>query len=165
MPLLYATTDELATWVAPAAPPADGGALLRTASALVADAIAASIYAADRDGYPSNPGVRGAVRDATLAQAGTWAATGIRPGRGADQVARPVQSKSLSGGGQSVTYGSGDAALLALASGTSLTDEALGYLRRAGLLQQGGRVRDARAVGYRAPVSVREYDPLTGQLL
>lgn len=163
---LYATPDELAVYMHPDTedpqPPADATVLLRTASGLVASAIASARYATDGDDLPTDPRKRDAVRDATMEQASAWAIHGLDPRKGAAQVERRVSSKSI--GPASWSYESGsaaDAAMDALASGERLTSAALGILDAAGLLS--GRLTVSRAVE-RFPIHTVPYNPLTGEL-
>jgi hypothetical protein len=90
--LVYATEDDLANWLTDTdqEPPANAGAVLRSASILVARAIRESLYA---DGVvTSDP-----KRDATCAQVYTWMTTGIAPSSAGLSSASLVRSKSIDG--------------------------------------------------------------------
>lgn len=137
---IYATTAELRARLGledgapdPTAGAATATTLLRIASGLVDAAIESGRYAIDSDGFPTRSDQLEAVREAVLDMAEAWVLNAIDPRLGTSQVAREVESKSLSNGGASVKYGSRPAALTLLAAGESLTDAAYGRLERAGL--------------------------------
>lgn len=98
---IYATEQDLTEW--PVTPTGHEQAALRAASALVEDATLTAIYDVDADGMPTDPDVRAAFRDATLAQVEAWAALGIDPRKGAAgaTAAGVVTGKSI--GGASIT--------------------------------------------------------------
>lgn len=112
-------------------------ALLRAASALIDVATTTAIYAVDTDGVPRDRRVADALRDATCAQAATWAALGIDPVKGpaGDDGPRIIARKSLGSG--TVEYEPSGAATARAEAATSLHWEAAHLLRMAGLLQPG----------------------------
>jgi hypothetical protein len=165
--LLYATPAELAAYIDPdavaPAPPALATVLLRSASQLVLDAIAAARYAATAEGLPKDATLLAAVQNATMEQASAWSLHSIDPRKGAASAARRVASKSLTG--VAVSYVKDDAADTAaseLASGKSLTRPAWLILDNAGLISN--RVRTGSGGVETFNVAQRYYDPLTGAL-
>ena len=137
MPAVYATEQQLAEWSGQAAPD-NATVLLRAASRLVDSALLTAVYATDDDGAPTDTKVAAALRDATCAQAATWAALGIDPTAGpAGQSAPLVRSKKI--GSASVDYDTSAAASVTVQQSradavTQLTGEAVQYLAAAGLL-------------------------------
>lgn len=136
---VYATPAELATYLDPDAPepvvPPLASVLLRMASALVADAIAAARYAVDAAELPTKPDLLAAVKAATCEQAAAWSVNNIDPRKGTVGLKPIVTTKSL--GGQAVSYGQSaaiQAATVALAAAQDLTAPALAILDLAGLL-------------------------------
>lgn len=105
--LIYATAEDLAEppWSVES-PPANVDQLLVAASLLVLGATRSAVYRPDADGYPLDPVVRAAFRDATCSQVTTWIALGIDPAAaGADAATssgRVVAAKSF--GPASVSY-------------------------------------------------------------
>lgn len=167
---IYATPDELAVYIT-GDPGAEAGAdaatytvRIRQASRLVQHAIQSAVYATEND-LPTDVGKRDAVREATMEHASAWLAANIDPAAGAGQLARGVQSKSLSGPGgtASVTYtaDAGETHRLLLAEGQELTPAAWLILENAGLVSNRvsviGEGRDVYLVG-------TEYSITTGQL-
>lgn len=99
---IYATEQELTDWTGS---PVDLAVpLLRAASSLVEDVTVTALYRTDVDGYPADPELRAAFRDAVCAQAESWAALGIDPRKGTAGVSgeRVVASKGL--GSAQITY-------------------------------------------------------------
>jgi hypothetical protein len=134
----YATKSDLARWLDPDSPdpvePPLASVLVRSASALVGDVIAAAVYATSPDGTPSDARLRTAVREATCEQAAAWSLHNIDPRKGATSGPKRVASKSM--GGTSITYATdagADAALSALVSGRVLVSSARLILEQAGL--------------------------------
>jgi hypothetical protein len=130
---IYATTEDLAAWLAPSTPPANAAGLLRSASGLIRSETKTAIYPTDTDGYPSDTATRAAFTDATCAQAKFWADHGIDPSLGAAGVAPLAASKSI--GGASIQYSTyvSTAEARANAAGT-LGPDAWYILNDAGLL-------------------------------
>lgn len=144
MTVIYATPDQLANWAAgqdldhtPAPDPVDNAALLlRSASALVAQATRAAVYEVTDSGLPVDPTLAKAMAEAACATAAAWSAGGIDPVAGNTKGVGPVQSKS--GGGVSVTYAQDAQAARAwaeLRSGQHLVPESKRILDQAGLLR------------------------------
>lgn len=164
----YATPTELAHYMDPdadpvPAPPALATVLLRSASQLVADAIAAKVYAVDSDGLPTVSAQLAAVKDATCEQAQAWSLNGIDPRKGPAQVARRVSSKSAIG--ISVSYvadPNSDSYLSDLARADSLTSAATTILDNAGMLSN--RVGTGGNGTESWNRTQRYYDPLSGDL-
>ncbi len=135
--IVYATADDLATWISPATVPANATGLLRSASGLIRHATKQALYATV-DGAPSLPDVAAAFRDATTAQAKFWADNGVDPSLGAAGVAPVAASKSI--GGASIAYADATAAAEARAGAAdTLAPDAFYILNDAGLL--GGMVQ------------------------
>lgn len=137
--MIYATAAELATYMdpdaeMPAAVPL-ATVLIRHASTLVVGATAGATYRTDVDGFATDERTAAALKEATLEQASAWAINDIDPRKGAAGLNPIVTTKSL--GDAAVSYGQSAAiqeAIVALASGTSLTDRAYDILRNAGLI-------------------------------
>lgn len=91
---LYATPDQFADWLAVDVP-ANGTALLRSATLLVAKAINESPY--DPAIVIDQPRI-----DATCAQAASWALAGIDPSAGIAGLGGTVKSKGVDGA--TITY-------------------------------------------------------------
>ena len=99
---VYATEDDLTEWTGD---PVDLAApLLRAASSLVETCTVTALYAVDDEGYPSDPIIRAAFRDATLAQAEAWHALGLDPRKGAAGVSGEATVTGKSLGGASLSY-------------------------------------------------------------
>jgi len=92
--LIYATSADLATWTG-AAPPTTAAALLRMASMLVRTATVCAVYDVDETGLPADAATADAMRDATCAQAATWAALDIDPNLGIAADNGAVAAKEL----------------------------------------------------------------------
>lgn len=106
-------------------------ALLRAASRLVAHATRTAVYAVDGDGYPADPTVRQAFRDAVLEQVDTWVTLGVNPTAG---VAGTNVVASSSIGKASITYAASSTAVDATAATlTALTPDAAWCLESAGI--------------------------------
>jgi hypothetical protein len=129
MPLLYATADDLATFIESPTPPAGAERLIKGASALVRSATRAALYDTTSAGLPSDPDVAEAFKDATCAQAAEWARRGIDPASGVT----PGRPQSSSIGGATVNWGTtggmSDEDTL-----RELIPDAAWYLESAGLL-------------------------------
>ncbi|WP_336633588.1 MULTISPECIES: hypothetical protein [unclassified Microbacterium] len=108
-------------------PEEDMNARLRRASGQVESYVRTARYATDPDGYPTDPAIADALRDATCAQADYWAETDDPTGGGA--VAGPVKIGSVSLGGTAVGGASSRSA-----ADTRRADEAVIILRNAGLI-------------------------------
>lgn len=133
MVLLYANASDLAAWSG-AVVPSNVDQLLRSASLLVRRATVTAFYEVTPAGLPSDDDVAEAMRDATCAQAGHWAALGIDPAGGAAGAASAPVPQSSSIGGASVTYGSAaEAGSARMAAASNLCDEAAQLLVNAGL--------------------------------
>ncbi len=128
--LIYADTGDLETWSGETAPD-NADILLREASILVGSACRADLYDALPSGLPEDDALADAMRDATCAHAGYWAANGIDPAKGADGIPTVVTSSSIDGA--SVSTNGSDKAAEALASLSRLSSSALRILRLAGL--------------------------------
>lgn len=140
--LVYATPLDLARFVTgnPAATedqaPTDALKHLQSASILIRNATKRASYSITVEGLPSAPAIAEAFRDATCAMAKAYAALELDVSLGAAGVAPGIASKSL--GAAAVAYKSSaaqDAAKVAIASGTMLTQEAHSILSNAGLLR------------------------------
>lgn len=99
---IYADTDDLTTWMSPAAVPANAAGLLRSASGLIRSETKTAIYSTDADGYPTDTALIAAFMEATCAQAKFWIDHKIDPSLGAAGVAPLAASKSI--GGASIQY-------------------------------------------------------------
>lgn len=135
--LVYATSADLVDppWSLPTLP-ANVEQLLAAASLLVLGATRSAVYRTDADGYPSDPAIRTAFRDATCSQVTTWVALGIDPAAaGADAATssgRVTASKSF--GPASVSYVGVEGAVAERARlAGQLTDAAALILATAGL--------------------------------
>lgn len=126
--LVYATADDLTTFLGEAAPD-NADRLLRGASALVRAATRAALYDVTSAGLPSDPDVAEAFRDSTCAQAAEWISTGVEPGSGT----APGAVKASSIGGASITY-EATGGLTPVQTLHQLIPDALLYLDAAGLL-------------------------------
>ena len=129
--LIYATSDQLATWLGIAAP-TNAATLLRSASILVHRATMTAVYDIDvATSLPTDAALVEALRDATCSQVSTWIALAIDPAKGA-AGAKVVTSKSI--GSASITYAVTAAAQAMANATTDLSQEALLILAQAGLL-------------------------------
>ena len=127
---VYATEDDLTEWATEPIDHAD--ALLRAASSLVEDATITALYPTDEDGCPADTDTRDAFRDATCAQAATWAELGIDPRLGPAGATgkRTVTGKTL--GKAALTYSAPERSADDLAAAvTILTPQAVSILRGA----------------------------------
>lgn len=127
---IYATAADLETWTGRAAP-SNADILLREASGMVADAIAADIYEVTATGLPLDPTLRTALKEATCQQAGFWSRHSIDPTAGRAGLDAVVTASSIDGA--SVSTNAGELAAQKAASVDGLTEAALRILRRAGL--------------------------------
>lgn len=128
---IYATTEELTTWLSPTPAPADAAGLLRSASGLIRSETKLAVYPVDTEGYATNTGTRAAFKDATCAQVKYWMDHKITPGLGLAGIKPAAVSKSI--GGASITYESGATAAMVEALG-GLAPDAHYILSDAGLL-------------------------------
>lgn len=124
---VYATEADYLDFTRDSTAPDRVDSLLRRASSEVDGLIRTAVYDTDEDGYPTDPGVSDAVRDATCAFVAYWAETDDPTGAGA--IAGPVKIGSVSLGGTST----GGASSRTPAD-TRRADEALTILRNAGLI-------------------------------
>lgn len=83
--LVYATADQLETWMGepPEPAPAKLTAMLREASGLVGTACQCDIYDTLPNGKPSDDDLSEAMQEATCAQVHAWLASGDDPIKGA----------------------------------------------------------------------------------
>lgn len=102
-------------------------ARLRRASTQVESHLRAARYDVDEDGYPTDPAIAEALRDATCAYAAYWDETDDITGAGA--MEGPVRILSVSLGGTAT----GGASSRTVAD-TRRADEAVTILRNAGLI-------------------------------
>jgi hypothetical protein len=72
MGMVFATAAEYESYTGQPAP-ANAARLLARASRLISQETKAALYDVDASGYPSDPDVRRAFRDATSAQVSVWA--------------------------------------------------------------------------------------------
>jgi len=99
----YATAQDYTAWTGTADVPTNLAVLLRAASGLVARYTSAARYHTDPTTHlPTDPDITDALRDATCAQAATWAALGIDPLKGAAGIEGQVASSSI--GGANIQY-------------------------------------------------------------
>lgn len=92
MPTIYATADDLATWLGDTPAPANAVALLRSASMAVTEATETAFYAADSNGLPTDAKTLQAFKDATCIQAAALMAFGVDPNAGGTLEAGAVES-------------------------------------------------------------------------
>jgi hypothetical protein len=126
--LVYATPDELTTFLGEAAPD-NADRLLRGASGLVRSATRAALYDVTSTGMPSDPDIAEAFRDATCAQAAEWISSGVNPAAGTS----PGTPKASGIGGANVQWDS-PGGLTPEQTLTQLIPDAVWYLDSAGLL-------------------------------
>lgn len=127
---IYAEPDDLVPdWVS--TPPANAKALIRAASIMVERATRLDRYDVDKDGYPTEPAVKAAFRDACLSQVALWHTAGLNPAGGVVGQAPQITSQSVPGG--SVSYAQPLGAEQLGQAATTLSAEALNILRSAGL--------------------------------
>lgn len=124
---VYATESDYLEFSEDEVAPDKIDSLLRRASAQVESHIRTAVYDVDEDGYPTDPDVADALRDATCAYVAYWDETDDVTG--ADAIAGPVKIGSVSLGGTSTGGASsrtpGD---------TRRSDEAITILQNAGLM-------------------------------
>lgn len=101
---VYATAENLNEWDQWETPLAEPQRLLRAASHRVDDALITALYSVDEDGYPLDPTIRQALRDATCAQAALWHRLGIDPDLGVAGLTRQARVTSKSIGSASLGY-------------------------------------------------------------
>lgn len=94
----YATVGELSGYTGEA-PPSGASRLLRVASRRVERATRTAIYSTDVDGYPTDPTLREAFREATCAQVAWWGETGDDTGSGAAMLLAGMQIGDVKLGG------------------------------------------------------------------
>lgn len=142
--LIYATDADLTDGDVPWLPstPANSGSLLRSASLLVAESTAGSLYCADDTGLPTDSIVLDAFTQATCAQVAQWVALGMDPLNLGLDASAPVRTKALDGASigydTSVTT-SAQALAARQAAATELCSQAIQILREVRLLP--GHVR------------------------
>lgn len=124
---VYATESDYLEFTEDDIAPDRIDSLLRRASAQVESHIRTAVYDTDEDGYPTDPDVSDALRDATCAYVAYWNETDDVTG--AEAVAGPVKIGSVSLGGTAT----GGASTRTPAD-TRRSDEALTILRNAGLI-------------------------------
>lgn len=90
---VYATVDELANAIKPKTPPANAEQLLVDASGDIDDLILSAVYETDAAGYPTDPEIRDALKQATIALIRWWGGIG-EDGTGITQV---LTSASIAG--------------------------------------------------------------------
>ena len=129
---LYAQPSDLTpVWVD--TEPANASRLIRDASGLVEDAALMARYNTDDDGYPTDPTVREAFRNAVCKQVAIWHAGNLDPDKGSTGQTPHLTGESAGSG--SVSYsGAASTQELGIAA-TTLADGALAILRRAGLMK------------------------------
>ena len=129
--ILYATEEQLTSWIG-SEPDVDSTApYLRAASVLVHRAVRNDIYDTAPNGTPSDPDLAEAVTEATCAQAEVWIAMGVNPVAGAGgQEARPTVSAI---DGASVSFDTYLTAQAFAEAVENLAPAALSILRAAGL--------------------------------
>jgi hypothetical protein len=121
----YATSDEYATWLGEASPPAGAARLLRDASLEVDEMLLTAVYRVDHDDMPVDPKVREALRDATCAQAEHRAEYGDEV-----EVMAPAESISLG----PLSLGGGRSGVSSAQSVPQHSPKAIRALRVAGLI-------------------------------
>lgn len=129
--LVYASTNDLASWMGTPAP-ANATALLRTASLAVREATELAFYATDTTGLPTDATILQAFSDATCSHAAALYQADVDPNAGG--VLEPGVHASDGIGSARITYS--DAALAAEAKRMlvrGLCQEAQRILRNAGL--------------------------------
>ncbi|MER8219694.1 hypothetical protein ABTZ58_03670 [Streptomyces sp. NPDC094143] len=130
MARVFATVEQYEAYTGTSAP-ANASRLLARASRLVSAATKAALYDTDASGYPSDPDVLEAFRDATCAQVEVWAKRdAAASGDASDPAASPWTS--ISAGGLSFSRQS---APVATAEDTALTPEAAEILAELALEQ------------------------------
>lgn len=128
---LYATPDDLVPdWLDAA--PQNAARLIRAASVKVEHATRMARYAVDADGLPTEPAVKGAMRDAVCHQVAVWATAELDPNAGTAGQNLYVQSQTVDGG--SVTFGGHVPVEERTAAATRLDGGTLEILSNAGLL-------------------------------
>ena len=83
--------------------PSDVAKLLARASLAVDELLLTAVYDTDAEGYPTEPTIVEALRDATLAQASYWTETGDSTGAGDGGGSMSIGSVSLGGSRMPVT--------------------------------------------------------------
>lgn len=128
---LYATPDDLVPdWLDTV--PTNAKRLIRAASVKVEHATRMARYAVDDDGYPTEPAVEGAMRNAVCHQVTVWTTAELDPNAGTAGQNLYVQSQSVDGG--SVTFGGHVSVEERTAAATGLDAGTLEILSNAGLL-------------------------------
>ncbi len=129
---VHATVAELVAWTGEAAP-ANAAQLLRSASLLIDRETVTAVYAVNRDtGRATDTAVLDALRDATSAQAATWAALGVDPVKGAADTSGAKVRTSLGSG--TIEYDPATVTAARAQAATELAPEAAQILAAAGLL-------------------------------
>lgn len=99
---VYATPDDLLAWEIDIADSKLEASLLRAASSLVREATTNDVYDTDPAGFPSEPEIITAFREAVCAQVEMWAVTKVNPLGGTLADAPIITSQSDDGA--SVSY-------------------------------------------------------------
>lgn len=129
---IYATAEDLTDeWLGDTPTPRNLPGLLRNASILVEQATRLSRYKVDEQGYPTEPQVKEAFKNAVLNQIVVWAAAGIDPTKGMAGQKAQVSSQSVPGG--SVSYAGVFSAQELGNIGQTLDPISLNILAQAGL--------------------------------
>ena len=129
--LVYASTDDLQTWLGAAAP-ANATALLRSASLAVREATELAFYDTDSTGRPTDATILQAFNDATCCQAAWLTTEGVDPNLGGTLEAGVEASVGI--GSARITYADGaDAAAAKQRALTGLCPDAQRILRNARL--------------------------------
>lgn len=129
---IYATKEQLAPmWLDEAPPNADR--LLMFASLTIENATRLDVYAVDNEGYPTDPRIKEAFTNATLAQAAFWHGADIDPAKGAVGQQSRISSQSVPGG--SVSYNAPVTTAELGAAAVTACQAAVNILRAAGLMR------------------------------
>lgn len=97
--LIYASAQDV-----PHVDGVDVDASIRAASALLRRETLTAVYDTDAEGYPADPELRDAFRDAVVAQVVYWAGLRVDPSLGAAGITSKGVASSKSIGSASVTY-------------------------------------------------------------
>ncbi|MEV5720831.1 hypothetical protein AB0L41_43790 [Amycolatopsis mediterranei] len=131
MARVFATAEDYANWLDITTPPEGIARQLARASQLVEWLLVTAVYLTDTAGYPADPDVRAAVRDATCATVAWWEDTGDDSGAAARFTSAGIGSVNLT---RATTAA---AATPAGAQVARLSAEAMQILTTAGLLGDG----------------------------
>lgn len=94
--LIFATTQELETWMQTTAPD-NAPVLLREASGMVSAACQCDIYDTDENDKPTDVKLLEAMMEATCAQAEAWSASDMDPTKGPGGQAPRLTTSSIDG--------------------------------------------------------------------